>query len=95
MFRFRSSGGVAVAEMLLPIVPPLRVLRTPAGYQIRDAAGRSINLYSEDDAFRRSALPPYWRGEDARALACWLARALTDAVERGEVTTVNSLMLPR
>jgi hypothetical protein len=84
-----------VSDMLLPIVPPLRVVHTPAGYQVKDAAGRTINLYTEDDEFRRSAVPQYWRGDDARALACWLARALTDAIERGEVTTVNSLVLPR
>jgi hypothetical protein len=78
---------------LLPITPPLRVVQTVAGYQIKDAGDRTIHLYTEDDPFRRGAVPHYWRDHDARAVACWLARALTDAIERGEVVAVNTAVL--
>lgn len=72
---------------------PLQVVRTRASVEIRDAGGRRINLYVEDDQFRRFAVPTYWRSPEARALACWIARKLTDAIESGELVAVNRLEL--
>lgn len=72
---------------------PLRVVHTVAGFQIVDRLDRTIHLYTEDDEFRRSALPHYWYTADARALAVWLARKLTDAIESGELVAVDRVEL--
>lgn len=72
---------------------PLRVVHTVAGFQIKDRLDRTIHFYAEDDGFRRSALPHYWLTPDAKALAVWIARKLTDAIESGELVAVDRVEL--
>lgn len=72
---------------------PLRVVHTCASFQIKDRLDRTIHLYVEDDGFRRSALPHYWLTPDAQALAVWIARKLTDAIESGELVAVDRVEL--
>lgn len=68
---------------------PLRIADNGASVRLVDADGRTMVLYVDDDDLRRSVAPWHWRTADGRALAVWIARKLTDAIESGELVAVD------
>lgn len=72
---------------------PLRIVHNGASVRLADANGRMMVLYLDDDDLRRSVAPWHWRTADGRALAVWIARKLTDAIESGELVAVDRVDL--